>query len=79
MFILNDITLHYIMYLTHIQVVKTSMSLGSRFSLNHAWCGVFTNNKKPGRYIIYLHIVVYKVKKLENYRTNKKCSMSCRD
>ena len=54
------------MYLTHIQVVKTSMSLGSRFSLNHAWCGVFTKNKKPGRYIIYLHIVVYKVKKLEN-------------
>ena len=77
MFILNE-TLHYIMYSTHIQVVKTSMSLGSRFSLNHAWCGVFTNNKKPGRYI-YLHIVVYKVKKLEKYSANKKCSMSCRD
>ena len=66
------------MYLTHIQVVKTSMSLSSRFSLNHAWWGVFTENKKPGRHI-YLHIVVYKVEKLENYRTNKKCSMSCRD
>ena len=64
MFILNDnFTLYYV-FNTYIQVVKTSMSLGSRFSLNHAWCGVFTNNKKPGRYIIYLHIVVYKVKKL---------------